>query len=71
MDRVAISREGAYLLLRLLEEISGIDRRAGCSDRYFRQHFLSVARAADASGTLEELREALGRAGEAAESNGA
>lgn len=59
MREVGISREGAYFLLRLLEEIGEIDRRAGCSDGYFRQHFLSVARAATASGVLEELRREL------------
>ncbi len=59
MGEISISREGAYLLLRLLEEIVAIDRRAGCSDRYFRQHFMSAIRAASASGTLEELQRKL------------
>ena len=59
MSEISISREGAYLMLRLLEEIAAIDRRAGCSDRYFRQHFMSAIRAAAASGTLEELRKRL------------
>ena len=62
MDELRVSREGAYLLWRLLEELAEIDRRAGCSDRYFRQHFMSVARAARASGAFEELRRGLGEA---------
>lgn len=61
MRTVTISHESAYLLLRLLEELNEIDHRAGCSDRYFRAHFLSMARAAQASGALEELRRTLAK----------
>ncbi len=59
MPNITITHESAYLLLRLLEELREIDRRAGCSDRYFRAHFASISRAAQASGALEELRRAL------------
>ena len=61
MEGVMISRESAYLLSRLLDELIEIDRRAACSDRYFRQHFMSVVKAGIAGGTFEELREQLRR----------
>ena len=59
MSEIEISREAAYLILRLLEEFYALDARAGCSDRYFRQHFMSMVRAAMASGTLDQLRQRL------------
>ena len=60
---VTISEATARGLLRLLDEIMDIDSRANCSDKYFRTHFMAVAKANIATGGYRELKDAIEAAG--------
>lgn len=54
-----ISESTARAVVRVLEDILDLDSRAGCSDKYFRQHFVTVARVPPVQDALEELRAQL------------
>lgn len=41
---IQITEQAAQTVLRLLEDVAAIDDRARCSDAYFRQHFVNMAK---------------------------
>ncbi len=59
---VQISLETARALGALTDDITTLDTRAGCSDAFFRKHFLLLASTARQTGALKELQEAIAAA---------
>lgn len=59
MNTVQISAQAATALSALVSDISTIDTRAKCSDRFFRQHFMLVVNTIHQTGILRELEKAL------------
>lgn len=58
-DTITISREHAYALKYLLDDILNVQERANCSDRYFRTHFMNVVNAGISNGTYRAIAAAL------------
>ena len=56
---ITISEATANGLIMLLEDIMEIDSRANCSDKYFRTHFMAVAKANIVTGGYKELKDAI------------
>ena len=68
-DKVTLTRATAYGLLRFIIDIKDIDKRAKCSDGFFRAHFLDRIKALDAYGATIELQKAIEAADKVAESD--
>ena len=56
---IQITEQAARAVLRLLDDVTDIDCRARCSDAYFRQHFMTVARLPAVVDAAKEIREAM------------
>lgn len=56
---IQISDQAARAVLRLLEDVADVNRRAGCSDRYFRQHFVMLAALPAVTDAAREIAGAL------------
>ena len=56
---IQISPQTACGLTTLISDIGTIDGRAGCSDKYFRQHFMLVVNTLKDTGIAQELEKAL------------
>lgn len=56
---VSISEQSARAVLRLLEDVRDVNDRARCSDAFFRQHFLTMARIPAIIDAAAEIKGAL------------
>lgn len=61
---IPISDRAARTVLRLLEDVRDADQRARCSDAYFRQHFMTLARLPVVADAAAEIAAALAAAEE-------
>ncbi len=67
MLNIQLSPSDANTLRYLMHEILDIDRRARCSDSYFRAHFMDIAKSGLSSGFYKRLTDELDRAAKAQE----
>jgi hypothetical protein len=56
---ITITKKAARTVLRLLEDVRDADQRARCSDAYFRQHFMTLARLPAVADAAAEVAAAL------------
>ena len=56
---IQISRQTAEALVYILDDILAVDQRAKCSDKFFRSHFVTLAKLPAAADALAELKVAL------------
>lgn len=52
---ITISESTARVILRVLDEITDLDCRAKCSDKFFRQHFMTVVNVPPVREALAEI----------------
>lgn len=55
----SITNRARDTMLRVLTDIKDANDRAGCSDAYFRQHFMTLVRLPMVNETVTELEQAI------------
>lgn len=56
---VTLEEKDAYLLMRTVADIVGVDKRASCSDATFRKHFLMIAKNPYLEDILNKLKKQI------------
>lgn len=56
---VILSQDAARVILRVLDEITDLDCRAKCSDKFFRAHFITLVTVPPVREAYAELRKAV------------